>query len=939
MSTVPGNPGLRISLLGSPVIEIDGHPLAVDTRKAIALLAVLALEPGPHERQWLASLLWSEGDDAHAQSALRRTLSTLNGALGHRGLHITRETVALADDGWCDVTALDHAIAAARRGDTSSLGEAVALVRGDLLQGFALRDSPAFDDWLRPRADAARRNVACALEQLAESALDTGDHATAIAVAGRWLATDPLQEAAHRLLMRAYLASGDRTSALRQYRDCVRILETELGVPPVDETRALYRTIRGETAAPAGTAMPPPASSKPGGRPFVGRSTELRLLSRLLRAATPTGCLVLIEGEAGAGKSRLIEAIVTQAQATGTAALTARCFESESTLPYAAAVELLKGAVPATKGPGQRVDERDLWEASRLLPALAPSASAPTSSDGPGAYARLLEGVASVLAAAVTGRGSGMIVVDDAQWLDSASTEVLGYLARHLREGTSIVVVLGVRTGDPFTDGLGRLVSEAERAGTLARLPLRRLEESEVAEWASLALGGAASADFSRRLAVETEGLPLLVAEYLAEASSGGGVTPTTWTLPSGARELLQQRVAGLGELEWQILSAASVAGRSSGFDLLRSAAGRSEDETLGALEYLLRRALIRERPANAGEPAWEFTHDKLRELVYDQLTATRRRLLHRRIADFLSRSGGQPGAVAHHLQRAGDDERAAYWFQQAGDAARALFAHDEALAYYESARALGSPDPVALREAIGDIHLLRGAFDAALLAYEAAASGASATELPRIEHRLGRVYLRIGEWSQAEDYFAAAIEGAGVTSALRASVLADWSQSALRRGDGALAQKCAADALRLAAEAGDEVALARARITRGMLARRRSELPAARDELGLALAAASASNNLALHASALNNLALVELDANRPKVALELGYEALELVRRQGDLHALAAVHSNLADFHWAAGESAEAESELRQSVGIYADIGVVGGAHQPEIWKLVDW
>src|SRR5437667_5041179 len=258
---------LALFLLGPPRIERDGTLINVDTRKAIALIAYLAVTHQRHSRDTLASLLWPEYDQANARGALRRTLSTLNKALAGNWLDIDRETISLSAkseaDLWFDVDNFYSLLEECRmHGHPASevcsacvnpLTEAVALYRDDFLSGFSLRDSPGFDDWQFFQADSLRRDLASALERMAYCHSAMADFKSAIAYARRWLAMDRLHEPVHRFLMQLYAWAGQRTAVLHQYRECVQVLEQELGVAPLEATTQLYQTIK-ENRPP-----PPPA--------------------------------------------------------------------------------------------------------------------------------------------------------------------------------------------------------------------------------------------------------------------------------------------------------------------------------------------------------------------------------------------------------------------------------------------------------------------------------------------------------------------------------------------------------------------------------------------------------------------------------------------------------------------------------------------------------
>jgi DNA-binding SARP family transcriptional activator len=248
------DPRLDIWLLGAPRAEIGGKVVRTDTRKATALLALLAVSDQPQRRATLAAFLWPDASEQKARGALRRTLSVLRTALGDRWLDVDGETVTL------DMTGLQVDVREFRRTlREGRLAQSASLYRGDFLEGFSLRDSAAFDDWQAAQADAFRTEYGDALAKLAASAMATGDDTAAIAHLKRRLALDPLHEPAHRELMRLFAKTGDRSAALRQYHECVRLLDGELGVGPAAETRALRDAI--EAGALPGVEPPSAAAT------------------------------------------------------------------------------------------------------------------------------------------------------------------------------------------------------------------------------------------------------------------------------------------------------------------------------------------------------------------------------------------------------------------------------------------------------------------------------------------------------------------------------------------------------------------------------------------------------------------------------------------------------------------------------------------------------
>lgn len=247
---------LSMFVLGSPRIEDDNIPIKIDRRKAVALLAYLAVTGRSHTRDALATLLWPTLDQSKARGALRRTLSALNKALNGKWLDIDRETVTLERnaDVWLDVNEFHELLAFTDTHDhpddqicskcLSSKISAFELYRDDFLAGFTLKDSPKFDEWQFFLGENFRLELASALERIVSTTGEQKKYELAIQYARRWVALDPIQEHAHRQLMNLFAVSGQRNAALRQYQECTRIIKDELGVTPQKETVELHETIK-----------------------------------------------------------------------------------------------------------------------------------------------------------------------------------------------------------------------------------------------------------------------------------------------------------------------------------------------------------------------------------------------------------------------------------------------------------------------------------------------------------------------------------------------------------------------------------------------------------------------------------------------------------------------------------------------------------------------
>jgi predicted ATPase/DNA-binding SARP family transcriptional activator len=978
---------LAFYFLGSPRLERNGQIVAFDTRKALALLAYLAISGQAHSRDALAGLLWPDYDQAHARGALRRTLSTLQKALNAPLLAVSRERIGLNPHQafWCDALEFRRRLAesaahqhAARLCDfcRENLDQALRLYQGDFLAGFALRDSPTFDDWQYLESESFRRALASALEKLTIQARSAGEYEPAIGYAHRWLALDPLREEAHRALMQSFALSGQRNAALRQYRECARILDQELGVSPLEETTRLYQAILenrlptpaqahaeiAETALPGDSALPGP--SFPAQPPLVGRAQQWQALLEAYQASHANGGLLLLQGEAGIGKTRLAEDFLHYARQGGAMILTARCFEGEKELAYAPLIQVLQGALhaPVQIDRLRSLSPNWLSEAARLLPELLqqiPGLKPPTSLESPAAQSLFQEGLRQVLLALsippAIGRSPsvGVIFLDDLQWMDDATLSFLGYLMHRLQGHSLFVLATWRNEGSLAEQRIATLIARLRRTLPVSILDLPRLALPEIAELLSR-LSVSLPPGFQDRLYQETEGVPFFVVSYLEatlrERQSGEvGRLGDGWSMPASVRELLSARLRQVDETSRQLLSAAAVIGRSFDFDTLAYTSGRSEAETLAGLEALIQTGLVIERSEASAPGAlqYDFSHERLRTMVFEDTSQARRRLLHRRTAEaLLGRARSLPDGdslasqIAAHYLAAGLNEQAAEFFRLAGERSRRLYAHRQALGNFQSALAVGSADAASLHEAIGDAHTWLGEYDLALASYEIAAARCPAARLGYIEHRLGEIDHRRGAYLSAISHFQAASEHlASGDAAGQARLFADWSRSAHRLGQAEQAIQLAQQALQLAQQADNTPALAQAHNMLGMLARSRQDLPQARRHLEQSLAFSQASGDLVAQAAAMNNLSLVLSESNALPQAIDAAQAALVLCSQAGDFHRQAALHNNLADLYHRIGQEEQAMDHLRQAVVIFAQVGSQAGESQPEIWKLTDW
>jgi predicted ATPase/DNA-binding SARP family transcriptional activator len=310
---------LRIALFGYPAITLDDEQLAIPERKALALIAYLALSGERHSRATLALRFWPDLDQARAFAYLRHALWSLRQAQLDPWLEGDRATVRLRPGYWLDVAAFRQAL------DAGEYAAAVALGQAEFLEGFGLRDAPGFEEWQLQEAEQLRQELAQALRRLLAQRTIAGAYGEAIEYARRWLALDPLDEAAHRQLMLLHAWNAQPAAAIRQYEECARLLRAELAAEPDRETQELYLALRARQPPPppaprphTPVAEPTPAPAAGAGeaataepaRParlptalnlFVGRTRDVVAISQLLGATR----LLTLTGSGGIGKTRL----------------------------------------------------------------------------------------------------------------------------------------------------------------------------------------------------------------------------------------------------------------------------------------------------------------------------------------------------------------------------------------------------------------------------------------------------------------------------------------------------------------------------------------------------------------------------------------------------------------------------------------------------------
>jgi DNA-binding SARP family transcriptional activator len=698
---------VMIRVLGPLAVEgNDGAEVALpSSKRARALLAWLAVHPGGRSRSQAAGVFWPEIPEASARTSLRGALAELRRGLGPADVLVAgREQVALdLDRARVDLQEFQGHLAAGRWAD------ALALERGPLLADLD-------DDWAHRRREEHVQDLLRALTRLSAEHESAGRIGEALAIAQRRVRIDPLSEEAGRELVRLLAASGDRAAALEAGRSLTDRLQRELGIGPSAPTAALLNGLRRTDQAPGAVApplvAPRPASdepvvsgpSAPGvldllSPELIGREEVLARLAALQVAPLPAAAMV--RGEAGIGKTSVVAAAAVAAQAEGALVLYGRCDE-EAIVPFCPWVEALGPVVEQLSGARRRaIVAEGGADLARLFPMLArdgldlgPAQEADTE------RWRLFEAMTRLLAE-LAADSTVVVVLEDLHWADRSTMSLLRHVLRTSQDAALAFVLTARGDEAPRDAPMHEVLRQLRVEGSLTMLDLPGLTRDDVARLARSHAHRDDWTGFVAALFEETEGNPFFVKEILRNLAPSGarrGDDVRPFEVPDGVRELLGRRLSRLGDDVQEVLSWASVVGRSFSFRVLTACCPLPDDRTLDALDLAVEAKLVEEQ----GVDHYSFSHALVRSTLYDGLSQTRRARLHVLVAQALEtddRPGGVAAAeLAHHYLTSADP---AYLDVAIGYARQASADALVKLAYGEAA--------AVTRRTIGMVRKLRG--------------------------------------------------------------------------------------------------------------------------------------------------------------------------------------------------------------------------------------
>ena len=671
-------PDVTFRLLGLLEVVVDGKPVPVRAAKVRTVLAVLLLGANRAvSTDKLLDVLWGDDPPVTAKNTLHTYVSQIRKVVG--GIETRHPGYLLAlDRHQLDVTRFDDLAAEGR----AALGREPERAAATLREALDLWRGPPFADFAdQPfaRAEIARLEEArlAALEDRISADLATGRHTAVIGELEALIAAHPLREQLAAHLMLALYRCGRQAEALRAYQRLRRDLAEELGIDPSPPLVRLEEAVLSQAAELERPSDPParPASdldwARPTPLPFVGRTVECALLAESWSQEGEELRVVLVEGEPGVGKTRLLAEAAGVADHAGHLVLYGRGDEHLTD-----AYRLLSRALQRLQPAGES------WHPADATPA----------DDADARRLRFFTAAAAALAGASSRRL--VLVLDDLQWADVPSLLLLRHLVLDAPPfPMTVLAVLGVGPREPVLTGT---VTDLERLGLLRRVQLDGLRAEDVGRLVALS-ETALDQDLVPRLWSDTGGNALFVTEVIRDLA--GATSGWAWpVLPATIPGVVARRLRALSDSAQALLVGAAVLATPGDGPLLGRIAELDDEGTVAALDEAVVAKLL--MPVAVDPGSFEFGHRMVRAAIYEEVPSARRLLLHRRIALAMeadSRGPERPAELARHwvaAGRFGDPAAATRYLRAAGDAADRRTGYEAAVGHYRSALALMDQHP-----------------------------------------------------------------------------------------------------------------------------------------------------------------------------------------------------------------------------------------------------
>ncbi|HEX2577217.1 MAG TPA: BTAD domain-containing putative transcriptional regulator [Aquihabitans sp.] len=711
--------GPNVLVLGAVEARGAAGPIAVSGAKLQALLAMLALAvPNPVSDDRLIEELWGDDQPANPANSLQAQVSQLRRVLG-------REVVARRGPGYAlrmdplDVDAghLDALVAQARaaaadgdhRGAAQRYRAALALVRGPILANLADHD------FAREAAARLDELLLTVQEGLGDAELAAGRHAEVVGALGELARAHPLRERFAAQLITALYRSGRQVDALRAYADVREALIEEFGVEPGPELRHLEAAVLAQDEALAGplaaataaaaSAIEPTGDAfheTPGRLAMVGRDGELAgLRGDLDDALVGRGRIAVLVGEPGIGKTRLAEELAREALAHGAVIGWGRCHDEGGAGAFWPWVQVLRTIIE--RAPRDEVVAA-LGRGAAVLAQVAPDVhdlvdglQEPPPLDLEGARFRVHDALTTFLRRLARTQPV-MITIDDIQWADPPSLQLLSFLAREITDARLLVLVTYRSVGTPADSDLARALAHVVRQPIARRVDLTGLDREALAALVE-AVGGVQGDDVVTTVHRRTQGNPFFALEVLRllpERDELAGADPAALrdAVPSGVRDVIRQRLRALPPDTMDLLGTAAVIGRDFDAATLAATTRTAGEDVLARLQGALDAGIVMTDPLTGDH---QFSHGLVNETIYGDLSEVDRARQHHQLAEALeARHGDAAGPhlleVASHRARAvpvGAPDRAIAAAAAAARWAEAHLDHDQAEAQLQTALAL----------------------------------------------------------------------------------------------------------------------------------------------------------------------------------------------------------------------------------------------------------
>lgn len=937
---------IRIHLLGGFLLERDGRNMPpIPSAAGRSLFAYLVTNRDRrHTRDLVAGTFWPDLPEQGARRRLSQAWWQIQTSLqdvktGQPFIEATLFDVAfVATDYWLDIAEFDRNIATAAKqavardpAESGSLEQAVDLYRGEFLAGF-------YDDWTHFERERLRSQYLVSLERLIALHKSRADYETAQYFARRLCLHDPLRESAHREVMRLSFLLGHSNEALRQYERAAEILSEELGRRPSTETEELrihIAQMREKGESPFAPTINAPLLNAAQRIPLVGRTDERSsILRRMEDTLHGRGGVIMIEGESGIGKSRLVEELIDDAQWRGLSPLLATCSEAELLHPLQGLRRALQSGLTRLRFDQlQAVLHRNtLAELAELVPHIREwlNDSGPSVSPTDGnARERHLHTIRSALFA-LADLNPIVLFIDDAQWLDEESVAVLADLAPDMADHGLLVGLSYRDTEARDRPALWRRLLDIDARTNTHRIKVTALDLVESGRLVEESLGETkADPDLVEGLYLETGGNPLFILESLRawheNTLEGLGHEPDArkLTLPptSGVTSVISRRLQSISSQALAVLEATAILGGQASSRLVAVMTDLPVATTLQEVADLVRRGLLRENLAG-----YEVPHDQLRRVVLGGIDGAMLRAIHERAAMAIEQE--QPDLIedlAYHFAASEIADKAFAYSLEAARRAVALGAYDTAVQQFENAARWveGDDEYPVLTEWEEALEVLGLRSEQHRILDELAEVAVGPEKRAELARRRSRLVSEEGNHRQAVELAHQALleSEAGVEPPMKARLLQNLGLVLARSGR---AQE-AVPHLEAAVEVlGDEVASQAAALCE--LGNVLCEVQAYQ-RASVALAEAKrlyeTIGDLRGTVEANSQLAIVSMELGDGDTAIRLYTDALQISREIDYRRGQAVNLANLANVLYTQGEVGPALGHYQEAATIFSEIG----------------